>query len=350
MAQSKPYPKGTRINDRYELVAFLGKGKGGQVHRARDEHLGTEVALKLLTPTDGQPATWDEAQVLEQLRSDYLLPVFNADVVTGTDLRYITTPVMEGGNLSTAASPFGVTPRQASEWGQYVGYGLEKVHSAGLLHRDVKPENCYLDTNGKVLLADLGMAHKIDKNGRTPPEGTLVTVAPEALSSPDRHCTKASDIYSLAATVFFLLAGDYPVSEKFGYDETWEKVRTGQRSKLRDVAPHVSIGLSRVVEKSLSLDPNERATSPLEFANQLATATHHRRNWRRITPHANHLRCMVADSTKTASTLNICVVAEGNDFAVVATLDSGRRVRKHERTGVKASKIAQTLREIIGKV
>ena len=264
-------------------MAFLGKGKSGQVHRARDEHLGTEVALKLLSPTDGQPATWDEAQILEQLRSDYLLPVFNADVVAGPTSA-TSQPLSWRGAIYPRPRVLSVSHQdRLPSGGSTSDTVLEKVHSAELLHRDVKPENCYLDTSGKVLLADLGMAHKLDKNGRTPPEGTLVTVAPEALSSSDRHCTKASDIYSLAATVFFLLSGDYPVSAKFENDDAWEKIRTGQRSKLRDVAPHVSIGLSRVIERSLSLDPNERAASPLEFANQLATVTHHNRNWQRIT-------------------------------------------------------------------
>src|SRR5580658_1805964 len=94
---------GSRIADRYLVVKHLGGGTYGDVYHVIDEHLGNEVALKLLKPQAGQPATWDEAQILEQMRSEYLVPVLNADVVQGSDLRYITTTLMTGGDLAGVA-------------------------------------------------------------------------------------------------------------------------------------------------------------------------------------------------------------------------------------------------------
>ena len=66
---------GNRIAGRYLVVSHRGGGSDGDVYHVIDEYLGNEVALKLLAPKSGQPATWDEAQILEQIRSEYLLPV-----------------------------------------------------------------------------------------------------------------------------------------------------------------------------------------------------------------------------------------------------------------------------------
>src|SRR6266511_3138000 len=162
-------PVGTRINDRYEIICRLGGGSDGQVYRVVDEHLGNEVALKLLAPKAGQPAAWDEAQTLELLRSEYLLPVYNADIVTASDIRYITTAVMHGGDLQVAAQPYGVTPAQAVRWGQQVAHGLERIHVAGLVHRDVKPANAYFSDTGDALLGDLGLAVCLGPGGAAPP-------------------------------------------------------------------------------------------------------------------------------------------------------------------------------------
>ncbi|MEU0673239.1 hypothetical protein ABZ330_10125 [Streptomyces sp. NPDC006172] len=117
IAQVGNHQVGNRISDRYKVLEHLGGGAGGQVYRVEDEHLRAEVALKLFEPQSGQPATWDEAQALKELQSQYLLPVYNADIASGTDIRYITMPVMDG-DLETASVPFGIDIAKAVRWGQ----------------------------------------------------------------------------------------------------------------------------------------------------------------------------------------------------------------------------------------
>lgn len=116
-SENPQLPVGHRINDRYNLTGFLGRGKDGQVYRAHDEHLDMEVAIKLIEPQTGQVATWDEAQRLVQLQSDFLLRVYNADIVHNSDIRFITTPVMEGGDLHISIHRRWVDTKQASNWG-----------------------------------------------------------------------------------------------------------------------------------------------------------------------------------------------------------------------------------------
>ncbi|MFD6492922.1 serine/threonine protein kinase [Streptomyces sp. NPDC060188] len=339
------------IDGRYYVVERLGRGAGGDVYRVKDDHLDTEVALKLLMPQTDEPATWDEAQLLKRLDSKFLLPVINADVVSGKDIRYITTPVMEGGDLENAALPYGVDPSSAARWGCEVGHGLDRMHKANLLHRDVKPGNSFLDKSGGVLLGDLGMASAMDASGVAPPNGTMATVAPEIIR--DRAgCSIATDIYSLAATVFFLLAGQYPTGPKTVDKEARGlKILNGEFLKLRDISPQVSQSLGAVVERGLSLDPTNRPISALEFANQLASCTHHKRSWKRVAPHSGHEFCYEgARPAKPAAISTICVIAaDGSDFDVQVT-SGGRRSRRLEPGKVTRAQLPTRLRNLFKQV
>jgi serine/threonine-protein kinase len=337
-------PAGARINDRYEIICSLGGGSNGHVYRVADEHLANEVALKLLAPKAGQPATWDEAQVLEHLRSDFLLRVFNADVVSASDIRYVTTALMLGGDLEEAAKPHGVTPAQAIRWGQQVAHGLERMHAAGLVHRDVKPANAYLNESSEALLGDLGMAARLSTAGTAPPDGTPVTVAPEVWSRGP--CTVRSDVYSLAATVFYLLTGEYPVDHRHSKPELRDRALAGLRRHVRDLAPYVTRSLGRVIERGLSTDPNNRQPTALQFANELAASRLHARHYERIVAHEGHGVCVRSAPTRSARELCVCVVPVSDKFNIEVALDTGRHLRRHEKASVESNRLAQVLRRL----
>lgn len=341
---------GGRIADRYRVVKSLGSGTYGDVYHVIDEHLGNQVALKLLKPQAGQPATWDEAQILEQLRSEYLLPVLNADVVPGSDLRYITTTLMTGGDLASAANPRGVSTQQAVRWGQQLGHGLDRIHSAGLVHRDVKPGNGFLDSDGAALLGDLGMVAVVDPiSGTAPRDGTLATVAPEVLGEPGR-CSVRSDIYSLGVTVFYLVTGEYPIDHTQGPRQVAAQTIAGQRRRLRDLAPHASPSLGRVVELALSTDPACRQPDALTFANQLSACTHYGRAWKRIAEHTDHQMCFEGDATKTAKAVTVCVTTGRKHSDILVVNDSGQHQRRYEQSKVKNSRVLIELRQLFPQI
>lgn len=340
------------IDGRYYVVEPLGRGASGDVYRVRDDHLDTEVALKLLRPRTDEPATWDEAQMLKRLDSKFLLPVINADVVSGKDIRYITTPVMYGGDLEGAASPYGVDPITAARWGCQIGHGLDRMHKAGLLHRDVKPGNSFLDKSGTVLLGDLGMAFAMDSNGVAPANGTMATVAPEIIRD-GAACSITTDIYSLAATVFFLLAGQYPTGPiSVKPEERGSRIVDGKFLKLRDVAPQVSQSLGTIIERGLSVDPAGRPAGALEFANQFASCAHHKRAWKRVTPHSGHAMCYEGNAAgKSSSATLICAVPTSNsEFDLQVANASGRRSRKHENGAVGKNQLLACLRNLFKDV
>ncbi|MFI2203936.1 serine/threonine protein kinase [Streptomyces sp. NPDC020192] len=337
---------GNRISNRYQVLERLGRGATGEVYRVEDEHLRMEVALKLFEPMPGQPATWDEAQTLKELQSEYLLTVYNADIAAGTDIRYLTMPVMDG-DLEAAAAPFGVDVAKAVHWGQQIGYGLERIHAAGLLHRDVKPGNAFVDSSGDVLLGDLGLAVQMDSNGRSPMEGTFATVAPEVLTT--RMCSVASDVYSLAATVFYLLSGQYPNGPlSLGPAARRDRIISGHFDKLRDVAPQVSQSLGAVIERGLSQDPEKRPVNSQEFANQLAQCSLHRRPWKRIPSHSGHDRCFEGGAIKSAKAVAVCVLLDARGRSNIEVKQaSGRRLRQHEKNGIPRDQLSAVLRSLL---
>ena len=113
-------------------------GTDGSVYVAYDRHLDARVALKVLHPIGGVAQSWDEAKRLEQLRSRFLVDVINADVVTSSDLRFIVTPLLQAGDLETAAAPVGLGVRDAARFVQQIATGVGRIHAAGMVHRDIK--------------------------------------------------------------------------------------------------------------------------------------------------------------------------------------------------------------------
>jgi serine/threonine-protein kinase len=343
------YSAGGRIGDRYRVLRDLGSGADGQVYLVTDEYLATEVAIKLLKPKPNQAATWDEAQLLEQLKSEFLLPVFNADILHPSDLRYITTAYMPGGDLHAKAAD-GATTQQAVRWAVQIAHGLDRIHAAGLVHRDVKPANVFLDDKGDALLGDLGKAHRLGSTGTAPRDGTPATVAPEVLAA-DGVCTVRSDIYSLGATVFYLLIGKFAVDTRGDTRRVFERVTAGDKRRLRDLGPHVSQGLAQIVEQCLSVDPAARPGSALEVANRLAAAKCHPRVWRLLEGHGDHLLCLEGGRKGAAKPVTVCSVPTSPAYCDVhVTLESGVRVRRHELSGIRRERLLQELRRLAGKV
>ncbi|WP_343318259.1 serine/threonine-protein kinase [Arthrobacter sp. TMP15] len=297
-------PTGTTINDRYELVGILGAGAGGSVYEAHDRHLSKRVAVKLLNPQDENPGgSWKEAQLLEHLKSRFLLNVINADVVIDSDIRFIVTPVMSGGDLQGFSEPFGLSASTAARLVQQIASGLDRIHRADMVHRDVKPANVLLGGN-EAVLGDLGFCHLLDVDGTAPPNGTYCTVAPEVLDENGK-CSPLTDIYSLAATAFYFLSGEYPIDHRDTKLEQRDQIMAGSFRELRTIAPHVSRSVGAVIRKSLNRDPQKRHPSATEFGNSLAGAVQGIRDWNRVN-HAEHVYCISGASHGSKKEIQVC--------------------------------------------
>lgn len=294
-------PPGTTINDRYELNGKLGSD--GDVYAAYDRYLDKTVALKLLHPENGTPQPWDEAKRLEQLRSRFIVPVLNADVVTNSDIRFITTALLSEGDLEADARDLGLSVAVAVRFGHQIAAGVNAIHAAGMVHRDIKPANV-LREGDTVRVSDVAFCSILDGNGEAPRNGSWCTLAPE--TAPQHGlCSVSSDVYSLAATVFYLLSGEYPVDCRFPLVEQQSLIASGALRDISDLVPHVPRAVAMVVRRSMSVDPATRHASASDFGNALVTAVGHRRDWRR-TAHVGHTYCAESPASGGRKAISVC--------------------------------------------
>jgi serine/threonine-protein kinase len=334
-------PPGTTVNDRYVLAEKLGSD--GEVYKAFDRHLARTVALKILRPDNGAPQAWDEAKRLEQLRSDFVVPVLNADVVLNSDIRFITIDLLPDGDLEADARPHGLSVALAVRFGHEIAAGLGTIHAAGMIHRDIKPANALRRGDG-VLVSDVAKCILLDGAGYAPRDGSWCTLAPEA-APEDGHCSVATDVYSLAATVFYLLTGEYPVDHRETRLRQQELLSGGALRDISGLAPHIPRSVATVVRRGVSVDPNARHASPNDFGNALVTAMGQRRDWRRVI-HPGHVYC--AESSESGGRTAIGVCAEGtfdeNARARAFHLGSGRALAGVQEKIVNLSKGMASLR------
>lgn len=215
---------GTQVSN-YVIEAPLGRGAQGSVYLARDSLLGRQVALKTLRGGEaGETSGVEEARMLATLEHPNLVRVYHATRQQG--VWFIVSEYLPGGSLHDLLLREGkLTLCQALDLAAQAARGLAHVHRLGILHRDVKPQNMLLSRLGEVKLADFGLAQAIQaqKPQVSANVGTPAFRAPEVCSGGS--ATPASDVFSLGASLFFLLTGRAPFLNEPGSGERESQLR-----------------------------------------------------------------------------------------------------------------------------
>ncbi len=198
---------------RFEIVAELGRGGMGIVHKARDHKLERFVALKILPAQLWGDETamryfTREARAIAALNHPNVVSLY--DFGEGFGSAYLAMEYLEGANLqSLLKSDHDRVKRNWREWFVQATRGVAAAHSKGILHRDIKPANLVLDENGTIRILDFGLARPVADTGLTSKLiGTPAFFPPELLRGEPP--TAASDVYSLGATFYTLAAGRWP--------------------------------------------------------------------------------------------------------------------------------------------
>jgi serine/threonine protein kinase len=256
------------LGDDYELLALLGKGGFGRVYRVRDLHLEREVALKVLHPALTQdPEVVErfrrEAQLAARLSHPNIVNIY--DIAGRFGLIWYTMELIDGPSLAQLVERDGPLPmprvlrllREALS-------ALAHAHGFGLVHRDSKPENMLIDPAGSVQITDFGLALALrgKYGGATSQSGTPQFASPEQLLG--ERVDQRSDLYSLAAVVYYALLGTPPFPGATT-EQVLAQQTTNRLPEARALREDVSEAFERVLARALSADVESRYPSAAEF-------------------------------------------------------------------------------------
>ena len=269
-APTRSIEPGTLIAGRYRIVGLLGAGGMGEVFRARDLVLDEDVAMKFLPESRAHDDAFmrrfvNEVRLARQISHPSVCRVHDIGEVEGR--AFLSMEYIDGEDLATLLRRIGrLPPEKGYELAQQLCAGLAELHGAGLLHRDLKPANIMIDSQGRLKLADFGLAAAREAlRAHEYGDGTPAYMAPEQLSG--RAVSERSDIYALGVVLYELLSGRHPheprdgtLSERGGIDRRQPTVSLGARvTGLADET-------LEIIDTCLAEDPEQRPASVLDVA------------------------------------------------------------------------------------
>ena len=258
----------------YRLVRKLGSGGMGTVFEAIDEHQGRAVALKLIAPERVSSAESvqrfrQEARMASAVTHPRCVFVLAVDDDGGRP--YLVMELMPGTTLqSLVEQNGGLEPVDAILKIFDVIEGLEEFHKLGVIHRDVKPANCFLEAGGRVKIGDFGLSKAVEGGVDLTRAGTFLGTP--LYASPEQikrdPLDQRTDVYSVAATLYYLISKHPPVQAQDAA-EALARVVSEPAPPLRTFAPRVPRALEAVVQKGLERDRSRRWRNLREFHDAL---------------------------------------------------------------------------------
>jgi len=247
----------------YRLLRALGAGGMGSVYEAEETASGRRVALKLIgasfaSSSDAVERFRQEGRIASMLVHPRCVFVLNVDEDAGRP--YIVMELMEGTTLKDLVERRGpLSPEEAIAKVLDVIEGLQAAHRLEVIHRDVKPSNCFLEPDGRVKVGDFGLAKSLVKESHLTKTGAFVGTP--HFASPEQvrgdGIDRQTDVYSVAATLYYLLTGQPPF---FGSDPTATLARivSDPITPLRRIRPELPAALDRVIMRGLERDRKRR--------------------------------------------------------------------------------------------
>jgi predicted Ser/Thr protein kinase len=271
--------RGSLIAGRYEVLALLGKGGMGMVYKAHDTKLEETVALKVLRPDldpghDLERRFRTEIRLARKVRHRNVCGIHEYGEDGG--LRYIAMEFIEGVDLRRVLGEQGpLPPAEAFQTCIHVAEGLQAIHEAGIVHRDLKTANLMRDSHGVVRLMDFGIAKQV---GEMAPAGAtatgLIIGTPEYMSPEQARGEKVdqrSDIYALGIVAFEIFTGRVPFRGETPFATIFKHL---QEPPLLEGpgAPPLPPAVVPVLRKALAKSADERYAAAAEFARAMAEA------------------------------------------------------------------------------
>nr|WP_276612320.1 Stk1 family PASTA domain-containing Ser/Thr kinase [Kineococcus vitellinus] len=271
---------GRRLDGRYRVLGRIGRGGMGVVYRAVDERLDREVALKVLRadlahdPVARQRFV-REAKSAARLAHPGVVAVLDQGVDTagGTETAYLVMELVEGRTLREVVTERGaLTPGEALGTTADVLDALAEAHRKGVLHRDVKTANVLVGHDGRVKVADFGLARAATTSGQSTTVGmgdimgTAEYLAPEQLDTGESDAR--SDVYGVGVMLYEMLTGAPPFTGDSPFRIAYRHVHE-QVPPPSSRVPGLPAALDALVLDALAKDPDERPADAAEMLEQL---------------------------------------------------------------------------------
>jgi eukaryotic-like serine/threonine-protein kinase len=258
----------------FKLLEMIGEGQNGAVFRAQQKSLDRPVALKILNADiaanpDSLQRFQNEARATAKLNH----PNVVQGISVGTDhgLHYFAMELVEGGSVRgmLEASGGALEESAALKIIQQAAEGLKAAHAAGILHRDLKPDNLLLTDEGTIKLADLGISQNLAVAGQQSPEfwASPPYVAPEVIRGIADNDIR-SDIYSLGVTLFELLAGQPPFVADTP-EEVMQMHLTEPVPDIQSYRPDVTVQTASLLKRMLAKEPEQRVPNAATVADAI---------------------------------------------------------------------------------
>ncbi|MEO1618376.1 MAG: protein kinase, partial [Planctomycetota bacterium] len=287
---------------RYEVLSLIGKGGMGDVYKARHRKMERTVALKvinrgLVRKAEAIDRFHREVKAAAQLSHPNIVTAHDAD--QAGDFHFMVMEYVDGVNLSQTVNKRGALPvAEACDYIRQAATGLQHAHQRGMVHRDIKPHNLMVTADGTLKILDFGLASlapeaipasdavatRSDLTAAGAIMGTPDFISPEQASDA-RQADIRSDIYSLGATLYFLLAGQPP----FAGGSLTQKLESHAQEEpepLESLRADVPLELAAVVTKMTAKDPGARFQTPAEVAEALKSLPHSVEPLKRVEPPA----------------------------------------------------------------
>lgn len=257
---------GKEIDGRYEILEEIGKGGMAHVYKSRDKSLNRLVAVKVLKEDYKDDKEFVrrfnvEAQAAASLSNPHIVSIYDVGCENG--MHYIVMEYIEGETLKEYIDRIGVLPwREAANYSIQICEGIEEAHNNSVIHRDIKPQNIIMTSDGVLKVTDFGIARASTQATMTMANnntiGTAHYLSPE--QARGGYTDERTDIYSMGVVMYEMLTGQLPFDDNSPVAIAIKHLQE-TATPITDINPDVPNALEQIVMKAMSKEQDSRYSS-----------------------------------------------------------------------------------------